>query len=272
MSSSVSIVIATFNDAKNLTATLESVRQQSGINESDVQVIVSDGGSADDTPAVLAAYADVITNVDSRPDAGVYDGMNIGAGMATGEWLHFLNAGDTFTGPNCLSTWREAVDSDPVGHAWVISRAINLRSHSGPPVSIPSVPHSWWRHALGWQPHCHQATWFRRSVFEAMGGYTLDRGFAGDFDLILRFGLVSRPLEIPTPLISYLGGGMSEVGRAQIPGLQHTIRTDRLNLGRAAAALDFGVAKAVGKVNRLRGQVGAARIRWKHAHRSTSRK
>jgi glycosyltransferase involved in cell wall biosynthesis len=261
MSDSVSIVITTFNDAKNLQATLASVREQLGIESPEVEVVVSDGGSTDATEAVVAAYSDIITTIDSRPDSGIYDGMNLGAALAKGEWLHFLNAGDTFAGPNCLLEWSSAIDSAPRETVWAVSRARHLHAHTFRPSLIANIPHTWWRHAFGLQSHCHQATWFRRSAFEAIGGYRIDRGLAGDFDLILRFGLISRPLEIPLPLIDYLGGGVSEVGSATIPGLMHAVRVDRLNLGAWTSAIDLAIARLVGWSVSARGRIGVARRR-----------
>ena len=271
MSSSVSIVITTFNDAKNLELTLASVREQLGIDSSDVEVVVSDGGSTDNTGSVLSDYLDVVTIADSRPDGGVYDGMNLGAALATREWLHFLNAGDTFINPTCLMTWKRAVESSTSEFAWVTSGAIHLHSHAMPPSRIRNLPHSWWRHALGVQPHCHQATWFRRSAFETLGGYAVNRGFAGDFDLILRAGLISRPLEIPAPLVYYLGGGMSELGAKRIPSLLHAIRVERMGLGPAAAAVDLTVAKAIGLTTTVRGRIGFTRRRFARLLRRSRR-
>ena len=260
MSNELSIVIATYNDDVNLAATLQSVREQTAIDWRDVQVIVSDGGSTDRTQEVVRSFSDVIDIVDSRQDAGVYDGMNIGASLATGGWLHFLNAGDTFHSANSISEWKTAVDSSENNAAWIVSGAINLRSRTARPVRIPNLPHSWWRHAYGLQPHCHQATWFRRSIFETVGGYRLDAGFAADFDLILRFGVISPPLEVTTTLIDYLGGGLSEVRGAQIPELLHRIRVERLNFGHRAAAVDLGASKVIGRYNRMRRRVGAIRL------------
>lgn len=260
MSSSVSIIIATYNDADNLAVTLASVHQQDGIGAPDVEVIISDGASTDGTPAVVEKFADVITFFDSRPDSGVYDAMNIGAERASMTWLHFLNAGDTFRDASSLTTWRSALDASQREQDWVVAGALNLRSHSAPAVPIPNVPHSWWLHAIGIQPHCHQATWFRRSLFEAVGGYTLRRGMAADYDLILQFGMIGRPLEIPVPIINYVGGGMSERGRSQIPGLLHAARVERLNLGVHAAAIDLAISKCVGWLNIIRRLIGSTRL------------
>ncbi len=96
----VSIVTVVFNDVKHIEGTILSVTRQ---NYPNLEYIVIDGGSTDGTVDVIKKYADKIAYWVSEPDKGVYDAMNKGIKMATGEWLNFMNVGDRFADENVLS-------------------------------------------------------------------------------------------------------------------------------------------------------------------------
>ncbi len=87
----LSIITITYQDAKGLAKTLESVQQQTCRC---FEHIVVDGGSTDGTKDILAAF--MVDKCLSEPDRGIYDAMNKGLAMAEGEWVIFLNGGDEF--------------------------------------------------------------------------------------------------------------------------------------------------------------------------------
>ncbi|WP_160714815.1 glycosyltransferase family 2 protein [Chitinophaga solisilvae] len=92
MNRTISIIIATYNVGEDLRECLASVEVQS---YKDIEVVVVDGGSQDDTVAVLKEYAlRLKLQYVSEPDKGIYDALNKGVRMATGGWLHFLGADD----------------------------------------------------------------------------------------------------------------------------------------------------------------------------------
>jgi putative colanic acid biosynthesis glycosyltransferase len=88
----VSIVTVVFNGAKTLEATIQSVAAQTYQN---IEFIVIDGGSTDDTCEILAKYNSVIRSWVSERDRGLYDAMNKGLDRCHGEWVLFLGADDT---------------------------------------------------------------------------------------------------------------------------------------------------------------------------------
>ncbi|MET4639302.1 glycosyltransferase [Mycetocola sp. 2940] len=258
----LTIVIATFNASEFLPATLASIETQPAAALDRCEVIVVDGQSRDTTVEVAKASR-VISRIVTEPDEGIYDAMNKGAKLANGEWLHFLNAGDVFTKSTSLATTLAALDrADHAGNVWMVAGAQNMAGGQGPGREIPNMPHLWWRHALGLQSHCHQATWFKNDAFHAIGGYSLGFGLAGDFDLILRIGLASRPFEERSLLIGYLGGGVSEKHGHLVPELLHRIRTERLNLSGFAQKLDRCLMVAVSVRNQAKIKLGALRSDW----------
>ena len=98
----ISIITATYNSGKTLRDTIESVLRQS---YTDYEYIVKDGGSKDDTLEIVKAYApkfgDKIKAI-SEPDQGIYDAMNKGIQMATGDVIGILNSDDFYTSADAL--------------------------------------------------------------------------------------------------------------------------------------------------------------------------
>lgn len=103
----VSIITAVRNDAAHISATLLSALSQTGV---EVELLVMDGASTDDTAALaqhlLDTHADALTGqsgVYSSPDRGMYDAMNKGLTLATGEWISILNSGDLYCSATALA-------------------------------------------------------------------------------------------------------------------------------------------------------------------------
>jgi glycosyltransferase involved in cell wall biosynthesis len=89
----ISIITVCFNSGATIRDTIESVRAQTF---NDIEYIVVDGGSSDETLAIIAEYEDFISKVVSEPDGGIYDAMNKGISLATGDFVGILNSDDVF--------------------------------------------------------------------------------------------------------------------------------------------------------------------------------
>ncbi|MEN9918351.1 MAG: hypothetical protein RL662_787, partial [Bacteroidota bacterium] len=96
----ISVITISYNNAEGLLRTMESVVKQ---DFDDYEYIVIDGGSSDDSKNCIMSYSDKISYWISEPDKGVYHAMNKGIAVAKGEYLHFLNSGDTYAGSDVLS-------------------------------------------------------------------------------------------------------------------------------------------------------------------------
>jgi glycosyltransferase involved in cell wall biosynthesis len=96
----VTVITVAKNAAHEIERTLKSVKEQS---YSCVEYIVIDAVSRDSTLEIVNSYSDVVTLFISEPDHGIYDAMNKAIKFASGPWLHFLNAGDTYASPDSLS-------------------------------------------------------------------------------------------------------------------------------------------------------------------------
>lgn len=255
----LSIIVVTYNAARFLPTTIDSLRRQDHSREtSDYEVLLIDGNSRDET-VKLARDSRIFASIISEPDEGIYDAMNKGARLAKGEWIQFLNAGDTLTHETSLNDLVNQLGSAKAA-SWAICGARNM-SHQ-PPRRIPSIPHRWLQHALGLQPHCHQATFFRRSVFLGIGGHSTAFGITGDFDIIMRFGLQTPPYVIDAVHIDYLGGGVSDGAWRRSAQNQHLIRVARFDMPKLIATADSCWTHIARAYNRSRVWVGMQRQRF----------
>jgi glycosyltransferase involved in cell wall biosynthesis len=101
----ISMITVVYNDVQNIEETINSVINQTYDN---IEYIVIDGGSTDGTVDVIKRYENNINYWVSEPDKGIYDAMNKGILKSTGEYINFLNSGDTFYSSNVVL---EIVDS-----------------------------------------------------------------------------------------------------------------------------------------------------------------
>ncbi|ALL04398.1 hypothetical protein AQ505_02115 [Pedobacter sp. PACM 27299] len=98
--SQVSVITVVYNGAEIIEGTILSVLGQT---YKDVEYIIIDGGSSDSTFEILDRYNDKLSHWVSEPDKGIYDAMNKGVAICSGEWVIFMNAGDSFYDENVLS-------------------------------------------------------------------------------------------------------------------------------------------------------------------------
>jgi glycosyltransferase involved in cell wall biosynthesis len=95
----ISIITVTYNCVSVIEGTIKNVLSLSYPN---IEYIIIDGASKDGTVDIIRKYADRLSCWVSEPDKGIYDAMNKGIEMATGDWINFMNAGDTFHSPDIL--------------------------------------------------------------------------------------------------------------------------------------------------------------------------
>ena len=103
----ISIITVTYNAISSIETTIKSIINQS---YTDYEYIIIDGKSTDGTLDIIKKYSPYINKFISEPDKGLYDAMNKGIDLATGEWIFFLNSGDIFTNNSVLSEIFEKKD------------------------------------------------------------------------------------------------------------------------------------------------------------------
>ena len=107
----ISVVTVSFNCVQNIELTILSVINQT---YSDVEYIVIDGGSTDGTVDIIKSYSDRISYWISESDKGIYDAMNKGIAVATGDYVCFMNSGDQFYNDSVIENCFAKVDRDSV--------------------------------------------------------------------------------------------------------------------------------------------------------------
>jgi|SRR5665213_20047 len=168
----VSIITTTYNAAKWLRESSASVLAQ---NYHKIEYIIVDGGSSDATVEILNSYSAKIAHVVCEPDEGIYDAMNKGIKLASGEWLYFLGADDMFANDDILET---IFALDLEHYAMVIGDV--MRSESGKRY----VSHYDWRLVFKNTMH-HQGTFYRRTLFDRFL-YDRKSKISGDYELNLK--------------------------------------------------------------------------------------
>lgn len=165
----VTVITVTFNAQASLEATILSVIEQTYDN---IEYIVIDGGSHDDTVSIIKQYEFAIDLWISESDKGIYDAMNKGIGRASGDWLNFLNAGDTF---NSASTIQTLVDRwiRPCGNAkrFIYSDVVLVHSNTsgGPRLQTHECNHA--RKIVN-----HQSSVYSKALHNEYGLYLVSRG------------------------------------------------------------------------------------------------
>ena len=96
----ITIITVVRNDVGHLESTMQSVLQQT---LSEIEYLVIDGDSSDRTVELIKKYSDKLTRWISEPDKGVYDAMNKGIALSTGDFVYFLNSGDTLLSSTTLA-------------------------------------------------------------------------------------------------------------------------------------------------------------------------
>jgi glycosyltransferase len=201
----ITIITVAYNSAGTIADTLASVAAQT---HADIEHIVVDGGSTDGTQAVVNARGSAVSRFVSERDAGIYDAMNKGLAMATGDWVGFLNADDAFAHTHIVAAIAKAAASDA---DVIYGDLLYVGEESGRTVR-------YWRAGrfqprrlrLGWMPP-HPTLYVRRSLMKTVGGFDTTLRIAADYEYMLR--LLTRPSVrvryLPQVLVRMRTGGAS---------------------------------------------------------------
>jgi glycosyltransferase len=203
----ISVITATYNSAATVRHALQSVSDQSW---PDVEHIVIDGASRDDTLAILAQHGARVAKVVSEPDKGIFDALNKGIAAASGDVVGFLHSDDEFASPEVLS-WIAQEFSDENVQA-VYGDLVYVRREN-----TQSVVRTWrsgkfspGKLARGWMPP-HPTLYLRRGIYERLGVFDCRYRIAADYDFILRlFSSAALGVRyIPRVLVRMRVGGNS---------------------------------------------------------------
>ncbi len=209
----ISVITATFNSSKTVRDTIESVLRQT---HKDIEYIVVDGGSSDDTMEIVRRYEPMFggrMRYVSERDRGIYDAMNKGIAMATGEVVGMLNSDDFYTAADVLEQVARAMSDTAIDAVYGDVHYVN-DEHLGQCVRYyTSRPFRRGLMRLGFMP-AHPSFYCRRSVYERYGTFDLSYKVAADFENLLRLVFVHRirTRYIAKDFVTMRTGGASSSG------------------------------------------------------------
>ena len=211
----ISIVTATYNSGKTVRDTFMSVLNQTYDN---YELIVVDGGSKDDNSEIMRHYEQIFNGRMkwiSEPDRGIYDAMNKGIAMATGDVVGFLNSDDFYSSCGILRMAASSMRNKNIDAVYGDVHYVHdndlgkcVRYYSS-----RAFHRVWMR--FGFMP-AHPSFYCRREVYEKYGTFDLSYKVAADFECLLRLIFLHRirTMYLPLDFVTMRTGGASTQGFA----------------------------------------------------------
>lgn len=203
----VSIITATYNSAKTISDTLRSLEEQT---YQDIEYIIIDGASKDNTLEVIQSHCSKVSTVISEKDNGIYDALNKGIEAATGDVVGFLHSDDLFAYPEAV---QDIVDTFLKNDSQAIYADLEYVSKDDTDKTVrlwTSGNYSRIGLKNGWMPP-HPTFYMKRDLYEQYGLFDLSFKIAADYDSLLRYLWVNKVsmAYLPKVLIKMRVGGAS---------------------------------------------------------------
>lgn len=200
-----SIITVTYNAVNVLEDTIQSIVTQTYKN---TEYIIVDGGSTDGTLDIIHKYKEHIHTLVSEPDKGLYDAMNKGIKLATGDYLCFLNAGDGLHEDDTLQLMVHSITGTELpGVLYGETEIVDSEGHFLSMRRLSTPERLTWKSFKKGMLVCHQAFFARRDLIEP---YDLQYRFSADFDWCIRIMKKAEVLHnTHLTLIDYLNEGMT---------------------------------------------------------------
>ena len=182
----ISILTICYNSAQTLEKTILSVAGQSYKN---IEYIVVDGCSNDGTLDIIKKHQDKISRWISEPDKGLYDAMNTGIAMATGDLIGILNSDDTFYSDTVVAEIAHFHQQNDIE-----ASIGNIIQHKEDGKIIRLYSSKYWnpeKLKIGFMPP-HPSIFLKRELFHKFGLYSTDFIIAADYELVIRFFLKNK--------------------------------------------------------------------------------
>lgn len=203
----ISVVTICRNERRKIQSTIDSVKDQSC---TEFEWIVIDGNSTDGTVEILKSDQKRMSTFISESDTGIYNAMNKGLIHAKGEYVLFLNGGDTFAGPESLEILRKNAGPD------VLYGDLAVQDRPGEVIRYPaSITSDFFKT----RTLPHQATAVKRSLMLQYGGFDESYQIAGDYEFFARL------FQKPDRTSSHVNSVISEFGS---DGISNSARYRRL--------------------------------------------
>jgi glycosyltransferase involved in cell wall biosynthesis len=205
----LSLITVALNSAETIGATLKSVAAQA---LPPYEHIIIDGASQDGTAAIVRSLGTSSTRLISEPDQGIYDAMNKGLGLASGDVVGFLNADDQYASATATTAVAAALGDTDVDACYGDLVYVQRRNTDAVVRYWRSSQYARGDFGRGWCPP-HPTFYVRRHVLAGCGGFDLRFRLAADVELMLRLLEVQgvRVRYIPEVLVAMRMGGATNV-------------------------------------------------------------
>lgn len=221
----ITVITVVFNGGQLLEKTIQSVLS---LQYNNIEYIIIDGGSSDSTLEIIDRYKDKIDNWISEPDNGIYDAMNKGIRMATGHWINFMNAGDSFCTPFVLNDFRE--EKFPAADIVFGDAIIEFEDYKRKFNNYPLT--SMWKNS----PFCHQACFSKATLLKE---YMFDTSYniGADHEFFFRAYKMGKKFTYWPQLICYFDGRQGATKKRIIEAIS--------DKKRAAMRYDYSLGKLI---------------------------
>jgi glycosyltransferase involved in cell wall biosynthesis len=203
----VSIVTASYNSSSTIRDTINSVLKQT---YPDIEHIIIDGSSNDGTVEIVESFGNKISKFISEPDIGMYNAINKGIRLASGDFVGILNSDDFFTNEYIISKVVDAFTMNDIDAVYGDIVFVNPQNLNKIVRYYSSARFSPEKFKYGIMP-AHPSFYVKKACYEAYGYYKEDYSIGSDFDLLMRFLLINkiRYYYMQMPFVKMRTGGRS---------------------------------------------------------------
>jgi glycosyltransferase involved in cell wall biosynthesis len=203
----ISIITVAYNSAKTIEDTIKSVLSQS---YQDIEYLIIDGASKDNTLAIVEKYREKIAKVVSEPDQGIYDAMNKGVALATGDVVGILNSDDFYADDDVLKNVAEQFKQSDIEGLYADLDYVDATDTNLIVRKWRSGTYKEKAFLKGWMPP-HPTFFVRKEVYKKFGSYNLSLKSAADYEFMLRV-IHKEKIKLgylPNVIVKMRAGGMS---------------------------------------------------------------
>ena len=196
----VSIITVCYNSSETIENTIQSVVSQ---NYSNIEYIIVDGLSSDDTLKIVERYKNKIAKVISEKDNGIYDAINKGIAIATGDIIAILHADDFYTNENVISRIVNSFENNKVNAVYGDLQYVDRFDTNQIKRNWISGEYNKANFLKGWMPP-HPSFFATKECYNKFGVFNTTLKSAADYELMLRFLYKHNSVQAPFPPVIYL--------------------------------------------------------------------
>lgn len=206
----ISVITVSYNSARTITDAIKSVLSQ---NHNAIEYIVIDGDSKDNTVDIVKSFGNQITKWISEPDKGIYDAMNKGLKLVSGEIVGMLNSDDFYYNNEVLSHVAKAFEDEALDAVFGNLIFVDPNKLDKTVRSYSSKNWHPKKFARGFMP-AHPTFFVRRKFYEQFGLFKTDYKIASDYEMLIRLLYVNklRYKYLPLTMVVMRKGGVSSSG------------------------------------------------------------